>query len=120
MGLLLKACLNGNRPPGAHPALPLTAPELAADAGAAMGAGADAVHVHPRDTDGSETLSAVVVDTAVATIRAQAPGIAIGVSTGAWIVPDLAARVAAVSAWREPDFASVNLSEAGHGEVMAA
>jgi uncharacterized protein (DUF849 family) len=52
MAPLLKACLNGNRPPGAHPALPLTPPELAADTAASVAAGAAAVHVHPRDTDG--------------------------------------------------------------------
>jgi uncharacterized protein (DUF849 family) len=120
MGLLVKACLNGNRPPGSHPALPLTPPELAADAAAAVAAGAGAFHVHPRDTDGRETLDAVVVDTAVAEMRAACPGVPVGVSTGEWIVPDLTMRVAAISGWREPDFASVNLSEDGHGEVMAA
>jgi uncharacterized protein (DUF849 family) len=121
MGLLLEACLNGNRPPGAHPALPLTPDELAADAAAAADAGAGALHVHPRDTDGAESLDAPVVDTAVLAIRAACPGLPVGVSTAAWIAPDVAARVAAIRSWTSgPDFASVNLSEAGHREVMAA
>ena len=120
MTTLLKACLNGNRAPGTHPALPLTPRELAADTVAVVAAGADAVHVHPRDTDGSETLVAVAIDEAVAAIRDDSPGVPVGVSTGEWIVADLGARIEAIGAWREPDFASVNLSERGHGEVMAA
>jgi uncharacterized protein (DUF849 family) len=120
MGLLVKACLNGRRAPGSHPALPLTPRELAADAAAAVAAGARALHVHPRDAHGRESLEAAAVDPALAGIRAVCPGIPVGVSTGEWIVRDLAARVAAVAGWREPDFASVNLSEEGHGEVMAA
>jgi uncharacterized protein (DUF849 family) len=121
MELLVKACLTGNRPPGAHPALPLTPDELAADAAAAVGAGAGAPHVHPRDTDGAESLDAPVVDTAVLAIRAACPGVPVGVSTAAWIAPDVAARVTAIRSWTSgPDFASVNLSEAGHREVMAA
>jgi uncharacterized protein (DUF849 family) len=121
MGLLLEACLNGNRPPGAHPALPLTPDELATDAAAAADAGACALHVHPRDTDGTESLDAPVVDGAVRAIRAACPGVPVGVSTAAWIVPDLGARLAAIRSWASgPDFASVNLSEAGHREVMAA
>jgi uncharacterized protein (DUF849 family) len=121
MDVLVKACLNGNRAPGAHPALPLTPDELAADAAAAVEAGAGAFHVHPRDADGREALDAPVADAAVRAIRAACPGVPVGVSTAAWIVPDLGARVAAIRAWPSaPDFASVNLSEPGHRDVMAA
>jgi uncharacterized protein (DUF849 family) len=120
MGLLVKACLNGDRPPGAHPALPLTPRGLAADAAAAAAVGAGAVHVHPRTADGRESLHADVVDAAVAAIRAACPALTVGVSTGAWIIADAAARAAAVRGWTGPDFASVNLSEDGHREVMAA
>lgn len=121
MGILVKACLNGTRPPGVHPALPLTASELAADAAACAAAGAGAFHVHPRGPDGAESLDAGDVDAAVAAIRATCPGLPVGVSTAAWIVPDLAARLGAIGAWTSaPDFASVNLSEDGHADVMAA
>jgi uncharacterized protein (DUF849 family) len=115
---LIKACLNGNRAPGAHAALPLTPQQLAADGAAAVAAGAQALHIHPRGPDGLESLSAV--DETVRAVRAAVPGVPIGVSTGEWIEPDLDARAAAVGAWREPDMASVNLSEEGHVEVMAA
>jgi uncharacterized protein (DUF849 family) len=114
---VIKACLNGNRAPGAHPALPLTPAQLAADAAAAVAAGAQAIHIHPRDADGRETLA---VDETVRAVHAAAPGVPVGVSTGAWMEPDVEARVAAVRAWREPDMASVNLSEEGHAEVMVA
>ena len=56
---MIKACLNGNRRAGDHPALPLTPLELAEAAREAREAGADAVHMHPRDEAGSESLSAV-------------------------------------------------------------
>jgi uncharacterized protein (DUF849 family) len=117
-GGLVKACLNGNRAPGAHPALPITPEQLAVDGAAAVAAGAQALHFHPRGADGLESLGAV--DETVRTVRAAVPGVPLGVSTGAWMEPDVAARAAAVAAWREPDFASVNLSEEGHVEVMAA
>jgi uncharacterized protein (DUF849 family) len=130
---LVKACLNGNRAPGAHPALPLTSEQLAADGAAAVATGAQALHIHPRGPDGLESLAAV--DEAVRAVRAAVPGVPIGVSTGAWMEPDVPARAAAAGAWmepdvparaaaagawREPDMASVNLSEEGHVEVMAA
>lgn len=120
MAPLLKACLNGRHQPGDHPRLPVTATQLASDATAAWNAGAGAVHVHPRDDDGKETISASRIDATVAAVRAANPGLPVGVSTGAWILPDPAARVAAIAAWREPDFAGVNLSETGHRDVMAA
>jgi uncharacterized protein (DUF849 family) len=115
---LVKACLNGNREPGAHPALPVTPEQLAADGAAAVAAGAQALHIHPRGPDGRESLTAV--DEAVRAVKAAVPGVPVGVSTGAWMQPDVDARAAAVRTWREPDVASVNLSEEGHVEVMAA
>jgi uncharacterized protein (DUF849 family) len=115
---VIKACLNGNRPPGAHPALPITPEQLAADGAAAVAAGAQVLHVHPRGADGLESLAAV--DETVRAMKAAVPGVPVGVSTGAWMEPDVDARAAAVAAWREPAMASVNLSEEGHVEVMAA
>ncbi len=60
-----------------------------------------------------------MVDTAVEAVR-DAAGVPVGVSTGAWIEPELGVRVAAVHRWTEPDFASVNLGENGALEVMSA
>jgi uncharacterized protein (DUF849 family) len=117
--VLLKACLNGARAPGDHPALPLTADALAADAAACVAAGAGAVHVHPRNADGEETLAPEIVDAAAEAVRAVAE-VPVGVSTGAWIEPEVGARVTMVHRFSAPDFASVNLGEDGTLEVMAA
>jgi uncharacterized protein (DUF849 family) len=51
-------------------------------------------------------------------VRSAAPNSAIGVSTGAWILPDLLTRLKAVAAWEVlPDFASVNFIEEGAAEL---
>ncbi|MFI9642957.1 3-keto-5-aminohexanoate cleavage protein [Micromonospora sp. NPDC051925] len=116
-----KASLNGARRRDEHPAVPLTAAELAADAVRCAALGVAAVHVHPRDADGVESLSPPVIAEAVTAIRAARPGLPVGVSTGAWIAPDPADRVAAVRAWSVlPDFASVNAHEEGAEAVAAA
>lgn len=117
--MLLKACLNGPRRADEHPALPVGVEALAADAIACVRAGAGAIHLHPRDGEGCESLEAGVVDRAVRAVRA-ACGVPVGVATGAWVEPDPRRRAALVGAWTEPDFASVNLSEPGAVEVMRA
>ncbi|WP_442816024.1 3-keto-5-aminohexanoate cleavage protein [Streptosporangium sp. NBC_01810] len=96
-GPWLKACLNGARRPGDQPALPVTPPQLAEAAREAREAGAGAVHMHPRDEAGSESLSAVHIGAAVRAVRAACPGLPVGVSTGLWITGgDVDARRAAV------------------------
>ncbi|MBG6067254.1 uncharacterized protein (DUF849 family) [Micromonospora ureilytica] len=101
--------------------MPLTAAELAADAARCAALGVAAVHVHPRDETGAESLRPAVIADALTAIRAARPGLPVGVSTGAWISPDPAARVAAVRAWPVlPDFASVNAHEPGAEAVAAA
>jgi uncharacterized protein (DUF849 family) len=48
----------------------------------------------------------------------HACGVPVGVSTGAWIEPDLGRRLELIAGWSAPDYASVNLSEAGAAEAM--
>ncbi len=111
--MILKACLNGGRRRSEHAACPETPDELAADGAAAVAAGAAVLHVHPRGDDGRETLAAEPVAATVEAMR-TAVGVPVGVTTGAWILPDPAARVAAIGAWEvAPDFASVNFHEEG-------
>jgi len=118
---VLKACLNGGRGRDEHPAVPLTPAELAADAARCAALGVAAVHVHPRGEGGVESLRPEVIAEAIVAVRAARPGLPVGVSTGAWIEPDPAARVAAVRAWTHlPDFASVNAHEEGAEAVAAA
>ena len=118
---MLKACLNGGLRRDQHPAVPVTPAELAADAARCRAAGAAAVHVHPRDDDGRETLDAAAIAAAVAAIRQACPGLPVGVSTGEWIEPDPAARAAAIRSWTVlPDFASVNVHEEDAEAVATA
>jgi uncharacterized protein (DUF849 family) len=117
----VKACLNGGRTRTEHPAVPLTPAELAADAIGVWQAGSFAVHVHPHDERGQQTLSATACDAAVAAIRAAVPRLPVGFSTAEAIDRDPFARATAVRAWRQPpDFISVNLSELGWQGVMRA
>jgi uncharacterized protein (DUF849 family) len=119
--MAVKACLNGGRSRDEHPAMPQSAAELASDAVAVRAAGAFAVHVHPRDARGVQTLDAKSCDAAVAAIRSAAAGVAVGLSTAAEIDPDFFARAAAIRSWRErPDFVSVNLSELGWAGLVRA
>ena len=116
---MLQAALNGDLTKGAHPALPLSVDELARDAVACVAAGARAIHLHPRDGEGRERLDADVVDEVVVRVR-EACGVPVGVSTGAWIEPNLERRLELVGGWREPDYASVNVSERGAPAVAEA
>jgi len=50
----LQAALNGDR---MHPAAPHTRAQIAAEALAAVHAGAQSVHVHPFDDNGGQTLA---------------------------------------------------------------
>lgn len=101
--------------------MPLSPQELALDALAARDAGAFAVHLHPRDTSGTQTLDAKLCDAVLLAIRAKAPGLPIGLSTSATIDPDPFARAAAIARWREvPDFVSVNVREAGWAGIARA
>jgi uncharacterized protein (DUF849 family) len=117
--VLLQATLNGDLTKAAHPAVPVSAEELAADAAACVAAGAEAIHIHPRDEQGREDLDPALVDAVTRTVR-DACGVPVGVSTGAWIEPDARRRVELVRRWRAPDYASVNFSESGAPEVMRA
>ena len=117
--MLLQVALNGPLTKDDHPALPVSADELARDATACKAAGAGAVHLHPRDQRGRERLDARVINDVVTRVR-HTCGLRVGVSTGAWIEPDLERRIELIAKWRTPDYASVNLSEEGADEVMAA
>ena len=69
MAVLVECCLNGSRRPGEHNRLPVTAGQLAGEARAAVDAGAGALHMHPRDGDGFETLAGTWCDAAVSAVR---------------------------------------------------
>jgi uncharacterized protein (DUF849 family) len=110
-GALLQAVLNGNR---VHPAAPRTPGELAAEARAAVAAGARSLHLHPYDTSGQQTLAAAPCAAALRAVRAACPGIPVSLSTSAGVEPDPERRYALVAAWTDlPDLVTVNQGEDG-------
>jgi uncharacterized protein (DUF849 family) len=102
----------------------VTADDLARDVAAVATAGANAVHLHVKDGDGLDTLDGAAMASALVAVRAAAPSLPLGVTTGAWMLPDASARVATIRSWQGlgalPDFASVNWHEGGADEVAAA
>jgi len=109
------AALNGDR---AHPALPRTPEELAAEARAAVDAGAVSVHLHPYDEDGRQTLAAEPCAAALRAVRAACPGVPVSLSTSADIEPDPARRRSLVAGWTElPELVTANQGEDGIVEL---
>ena len=116
--MLLKAAINGKRMRNEHPAVPLTPQQQAQQAALAVAAGAGAIHVHPRDAHGRESLAPDDLAATLEAIRAACPSTPVGVSTGAWIVPQVDQRLALIGAWEVlPDFAGVNFHEPGAVKV---
>lgn len=117
---MLQACLNGSRTTHYNPAVPLTPRELAIDASAVMLAGAQELHVHPRDSNGVESLDARDVQAALTAMRDAVPGVPIGLSTHWNIPPGGRLRQSAIAAWvAVPDYVSVNLIEDDAPEIMS-
>nr|WP_116711534.1 3-keto-5-aminohexanoate cleavage protein [Actinomycetospora cinnamomea] len=123
---MLQCCLNGARPAGAYPAVPMSPRHLARDARAVSALGVHSVHVHPRDRDGRESLDPPTVGAVTHAIRAAAPRTEIGVTTARWVEPDPLTRIDIIGQWgrlpahARPDVASVNVHERGWQRVCAA
>jgi uncharacterized protein (DUF849 family) len=119
--MLLQAAINGSRTAADHPAVPLYPEQLAEAAVASVAAGAEAVHLHVRARDGRESLAPQDLTRALVAVREACGAVPVGISTGAWIEPDPARRLAAIRSWRaRPDFASVNFHETGAAELAEA
>src|SRR3954453_1455090 len=94
---MIHACLNGARPPGAHPPIPVTPDELARSAASCVAAGAALVHVHPRDEHGRETLATSHVVAPVTAIKGVTPGLPVSVTTRDGVVSSRQTKLAQVS-----------------------
>jgi uncharacterized protein (DUF849 family) len=118
--VLIQAALNGGTTRADHRRVPLSPAELAGEALSAQRAGARALHLHPRDPSGEQTLEPRHVLAAVAAVRA-ATGLPVGVTTGIWTVDgNVRRRLDLVAGWTgpdRPDYASINMSEPGTGEL---
>src|SRR5580693_4943152 len=104
---MLQVTPNGPFGKEVHPNMPVSMGELITQLRECFRAGATGVHLHVRDGSGAETLDPSAVNHACLQVRqtAQEMGAAveIGLTTGAWIVPDLAARIAMIREWEGVD-----------------
>ncbi|MEV2274451.1 3-keto-5-aminohexanoate cleavage protein [Nocardiopsis sp. NPDC049922] len=115
------ACLNGDRRPGAHPALPVSVDQLVTDAHAVVEAGATAIHVHPRDSGGAESLEPQVVAPLMERLRADGPEVPVSLTTSLSAESDPWRRYDLVQRWASsalPDSVTVNLHEAGSVDLV--
>lgn len=118
---MLQVCLNGARDRAECPHLPVTPDELAIAARDAVAAGAQDIHLHPKNRDGGDSLEPGHVEAALNAVRAAVPGVPVGVTTGAWAQPDAELRARLVRSWTVlPDHASVNWHENGATTVARA
>lgn len=121
---MLQVTPNGPWGKDVHPDMPVSLDELLVDLDGCFRAGATGVHLHVRDRSGAETLDPAVVNETCRRVREVAAGagvpVEVGLTTGAWIVPDLADRIAMIREWEGVDCATVNLSERGFEQVMRA
>ena len=107
----LQAAINGGRD---DPLVPRTPGELADEARAAVDEGADSIHLHAYEEDGTETLDPDPCAETLAAVRDVCPDTPVGLTTSAVIEPDPQRRVERIAAWTEvPDFASANVFEPG-------
>ncbi|GAA3759300.1 3-keto-5-aminohexanoate cleavage protein [Salinactinospora qingdaonensis] len=112
------ACLNGDRRPGSHPALPISVGQLVEDARTAVAAGATELHIHPHDATGAQSLEPQVLTPLLLELRAVLPKTPISVTTSLSAEPDAWRRFDMVQRWGElPDSATVNLHEPGSVEI---
>jgi uncharacterized protein (DUF849 family) len=102
----------------------VTVDDLLRDVAAVAALGVDAVHLHVKDDHGADTLDGAALAAVLAAVHAAVPGLPVGVTTGAWALPDPVDRVAAIRSWAGlpvlPASASVNWHEEGADEVAAA
>jgi uncharacterized protein (DUF849 family) len=115
--MLLQAALNGSLTKNDHSASPLTIDELARDASTGVAAGTRAIHLHPRDHEDHKRFDAEIINEVVINVR-NACGVLVGITTGAWIEPNLQRRIELIPAWHAPDFASTNLTVPGSITTM--
>ena len=95
--MTLKACLNGPRQPGSHPAPPVAQGQLAAAAAAVADAGA--VQLHVQNAEVADTLDVVKLAESLNVLRVRVPDVPFGVTTGASAAPDPADRFDSVTSW---------------------
>lgn len=108
---------NGARRPPAE--VPTTLAELPATAAACQAAGADALHLHIRDTDGRHSLDPGRYAETMAAVAEAAPGLSIQITTESAGRFSPADQLACLDALR-PGRASAAIREIGRDQAVAA
>ena len=101
-----------------HPALPLTAEEIANTAKACFDVGASAIHLHVRNKDGGHSLDAGRYLEAMAAVSDAAPKMRIQITTESAGIYDVATQYACLKNVR-PAAASVSVKEMARDTEMA-
>jgi len=106
---MLQVTPNGPYGKDFHPRLPVSLEELIDDLRSCFEVGARGVHLHTRDRQGNESLMPRDVNRTASAVRGLADqcgiDVEIGLTTGAWIVPDLHSRIEMISDWEDVDCA---------------
>lgn len=116
---LMVAPNGARRQKSCHPALPVTADELAATAKACAAEGADAIHLHIRNNDGSHSLDPGRYRETIAAVAAAAPGMDIQITTESADVYGVPAQLACLEDLR-PASASISIREMARDPALAA
>jgi uncharacterized protein (DUF849 family) len=115
---MLQACLNGARMAAEHQSLPITPEELALEAAASCEAGADDLHIHPKDSQGRDSLEPDIVAATLLAVRGRVGSLTVGVTTGLWAA-DVVHRHSLVARWLVmPDHVSINFHEDGSESLV--
>lgn len=93
-----------------HPGLPITIAETVAVASSCCAAGADALHLHVRDTDGQHTLDVGRYREAITELDNCVPGLAVQVTTESAGRFDVAAQLKCLRQL-QPAWASISVRE---------
>lgn len=108
------------RRPADHPELPVTIPQIVADAAACHAAGAAAIHAHVRDADGRHVLDAGLYAELIAEMARKVPDMAVQITTEAADVYT-PSQQRAVLRQIHPEGVSIALAEMlGDGDRAAA
>ncbi|MFK7939338.1 MAG: 3-keto-5-aminohexanoate cleavage protein [Roseovarius sp.] len=115
----IMAAPNGARRSKAdHPALPITLDETLITAQACHAAGADALHLHIRDTAGGHSLDAGAYREALAELAYAAPALSVQITTEAAGVFDVAAQMQCLEQV-QPAWASISVREIARDTDLA-
>jgi uncharacterized protein (DUF849 family) len=115
---MLKAAINGIRKKSGHPNIPVSDTEILNEIKTSLKAGADAIHFHVRNKEGSESLFTDDLNRIFTLLRKELPDAKLGISSGEWILPDSQKRIEVIKGWEMlPNFVSVNIDEEAAEDV---